>query len=332
MDDLSRFLIDQLKRGDYCGGDELGAALSMSRVAVSKRMNALKKLGVPIESTAGKGYRLVKGQTLLDEATLLTHLPQELCEAIHHLEIHAELDSTNRRASEISGVTGKAHLVLAESQPAGRGRRDRVWVSTPWRNLMWSLGWRFGSWPSDLPATSLLAGVVAARSLEMLGVNGLRIKWPNDLYLNGKKLGGLLVSARGDANGECDLVIGIGINCHIDPLHGALIDQPWIDLQSAGHSIDRNQLAALLLQGFLEYLPIFEREGFAPFVDDWNARALYLNEPVRLFRTESGPAPAVVDDTKSYLCRGADRDGSLLLDHQGEIVRLRDADYSLRPV
>lgn len=325
FDDTDQFLLDQLKTGAYLRGDSLGEALGVSRVAVSKRMKQLRKRGVPIESAAGKGYCLAAGAVLLDACRVLSFLDASQAEQLLGIEVHAQLNSTNLRAAEMVAKPAQANLVLAESQLAGKGRRDRQWISTPWRNLMWSLSWRFQRWPADLPATSLLAAVVTAQALEIAGVEGVQIKWPNDIYLQGKKLGGLLVNAKGDANGDCDLVVGIGINHYLDPADGKLVDQAWTDLHSCGYQIDRNRLAAILLQGFLEYLPVFETQGFAPFVDAWNQRALYRNQKVRC--VFSGAAEGV----DSYLCLGADIDGSLILEKNGQITRLRDAECSLRP-
>ncbi len=337
LDDIDRMLVARLNSSSYLGGAKLGQRWGISRVAVSKRFRRLRNLGVPVHALPGKGYFLAQGGNLLCEQAIRAYLREDENKLLEQLEVHAEIESTNIRAAQLGCRPGMCSLVLAESQVGGQGRRSRQWVSTPWRNLAATLVWRLPRWPADLPSMSLLAGLVVAQALELAGVTDVQIKWPNDIFLGGKKLGGILVSARGDASGDCELLIGMGINHDLSGLDVDKIDQPWVDLRSRGYPVDRNQLAALLLQGFMQHLPLFEQRGFKPFRDEWNRRALYRGQRVHLVKPSPGepvnqmPA-ATLARLPRYLCIGADIDGSLMLQGEGELLRLTDADYSLRPV
>ncbi|MBT5331143.1 MAG: biotin--[acetyl-CoA-carboxylase] ligase [Porticoccaceae bacterium] len=320
------FLLDQLRQPGFLGGDELGNQLGISRVSISKHMNALRKKGLPLESVPGKGYKLEEGVYLLHSGTIQAHLSAGLADHLAELHIHQQLESTNQWLADQPFYENQAVVCLAEAQLAGRGRRERQWHSSPYRNLLYSLSWRFANWPNSLPSASLLAGLVVAEALEICGVPEAKIKWPNDIYLNDKKLGGILVSAKGEANGACDLVIGVGLNHHILEEHSKDIDQDWLDLHSANHSVDRNKLAALITEGFIDLLPKFERSGFSPFQDAWNARCLYLNQKVRFFNSQSPET-----DELQGICRGVDESGVLMVETSaGEKISVRDADLSMR--
>lgn len=266
------FLLKQLSEPGFHGGDKLGQELGISRVAVSKHMAALREKGLPLLSIAGKGYRLDEGVTLLNSQSIKKNIADKHLDQLVEIHLHQQLGSTNQWLLDQAFHQDRAVVCLSESQLEGRGRRERQWHSTAYRNLMFSLAWRFSNWPSSLSAVSLLAGLVVAEALEICGVSDVQIKWPNDIYLDNKKLGGLLVSAKGEASGACDLVIGVGVNHHIMEKEGSAIDQDWIDLRTQGYSVDRNQLAALLTEAFIDLLPQFEKQGFAPFKDAWNSR------------------------------------------------------------
>ena len=329
------FLLNQLSKPGFHGGDQLGKTLGISRVAVSKHMSSLRKKGLPLISVAGKGYALEEGISLIDKERITHFIDKNLHGKLANIYIHQQLDSTNSWLAEQDFSENRATLCLTESQPAGRGRRDRQWHSSAYRNLMFSLSWRYPNWPAALSSLSLLAGLITAEALELCGVKQVKIKWPNDIYLDGKKLGGLLVSARGEASGACDLVAGIGINHHILKEQGCLIDQDWIDLQSAGYSIDRNQLAALLTEGFIDLLPKFETQGFSPFAQSWNNRCLYKGDKVRLFKQSASKQSELKQDQPEIIgiCMGVDKEGVLKIqDDKGLIIDIRDADMSMRPI
>ena len=320
------FLLKQLSSSEFKGGDELGQKLGISRVAVSKHMSSLRKKGLPLISLPGKGYSLEEGIVLLDQEKILELIESKRRAQIAAIHIHQELDSTNQWLLDQEFQLNQAVVCVAESQLSGRGRRQREWYSSPYRNLMYSMAWRFSNWPSSLPAISLVAGLVVAEALKICGVPEVQIKWPNDIYLKGKKLGGLLVSAKGEASGACDLVIGIGINHHILETEGKSIDQDWIDLRRENYFLDRNRLAALITEGFIDLLPEFEQKGFAPFRDVWNRRGIFLNRRVRVFSSENGESQELIG-----VCKGVDDEGVLQIEtDDGVSIAVRDADLSMR--
>ena len=107
---------------------------------------------------------------------------------------------------------GTSEVLLAEFQSAGRGRRGRAWLAPPGAGICLSLSWTFPEAPPELGALGLVIGVCVLRALTALGVKDLALKWPNDLLLDGRKLGGVLIELRGESAGPACVVIGIGLN------------------------------------------------------------------------------------------------------------------------
>lgn len=318
--ELLRLLAD----GGFHSGTDMGRALGVTRAAVCKGIKGLAAAGVEIHRVTGRGYRLAAPLAPLDERVIRKRLAAAGFEWRGRLEILEEVDSTNRYLLERAQDAASGHVCLAEAQPCGRGRRGRNWVTTPYHNLMLSLAWRFQSGPGMVAGLALAAGVALTRALEEYGVDDARLKWPNDVLWNGRKLAGLLADVEGEAAGPCRVVLGVGINGYIAERDGARIDQPWVDLQTiTGASVDRNRLAALVIRQLARTCEKFGAHGFAPFQAEWERRHLYAGRPVRLMQGETVHRGTVA---------GIDDSGALLLrDAQGRTRAFYSGDISLRP-
>ncbi len=153
-------------------------------------------------------------------------------------------------------------LVAAEEQTAGRGRRGRRWQSAPGAGILFSLARRVRRPPRELAALSLVAGVAVTRALRRLGVAQAALKWPNDLVVNGAKLGGILVETRSQAAAS-HAVIGIGINCRGGEGLELRLRRRVASLDQFVEIRDRNPIIAGIARALLEALDAFERKGLA---------------------------------------------------------------------
>ncbi len=278
-------LLQLLADGRWHSGEELAAAFGVSRAAIWKRMKLLQELpGVVVESATGKGYRLSRPLELLQRERILQHLGEQWSRQLQELYLLPSTGSTNSYLQQ--QCTSLAHggvACLAEHQTAGRGRRGRRWVSPFGRNLCLSLAWRFDLPLQDLAGLSLASGVALARVLRRTGLKEHRLKWPNDILVDGRKLAGILVEASGEANGPCSAIIGIGLNLELDEASGQLIDQPWTDLRTNLHTLPgRNELAGLLLHELMVSCSRYQQEGLAPFLQEWRAWDGFLGQEVEL--------------------------------------------------
>lgn len=313
-------LLDLLADGQFHSGEALGSALQVSRGAVWKHLQALGALGLDVHRVPGRGYRLARPLERLSEARIRQALAPAIDHRLHALLLFDSIDSTNAQLLARKDGPGAVVACLAEHQQAGRGRRGRNWVSPFGANLYFSLSWPFASLPPDFPALGLAVGVAARRALADIGVSHVQLKWPNDLYFNGAKLGGVLLEMRGEPPGACRVVVGIGINVAMP--RDTDVGQAWTDLeQTTGGVPSRNALAAALITHLVEALEAFENDGFAPFRGEWQAADLLAGEPVD------------VTDGREQLqgtARGVAADGALELETPGGIRRIVAGDATLR--
>lgn len=258
---------------------------------------------------------------LLDKPTILKKLDPLIRDKLTGLSIEATLDSTNSALQRLPLAQQHATVVLAEHQTSGRGRRDRQWHSPFGRNMYLSFGWRFEKPLTGLGCLPLVLALAVAKALSRAGLKGHRIKWPNDLLLDGRKLGGCLVEMQADPRGSCHAVLGVGINVHM-PATGetAEIDQPWTDLHSQLPGFSRNDLAALLLEELIVQLDLFDEQGFGPFKETWKVWDGLYGQTINAY---SGNSPV------NGVASGIDDSGALLLDTGTEILKLNSGEVSL---
>lgn len=351
-------LLRQLSDGAFHSGEDLAAKVGLTRARVSQLLRQAETAGLSLERVRGRGYRLVTAPDFLDAAKVrealtdygvklatngLSPLRPQLQDddaAIGaepaseiasrppiHLELVDQLDSTStellRRAPR-RDIHGAA--LAAEWQTAGRGRRGRPWTAVAGGSLTFSLGWRFEQGAGFLAGLSLAAGVGAIRALEKEGLEGVELKWPNDLIYRHLKVGGILVELNGDALGPTTVVVGVGLNVRLPRELRRDIPQPVTDLQSvAGRgapAIDRNRLLARLIAELAETLSRYAKEGFAPFAAEWQHRHAYQGKPVRLLLPDGA---AVVGKVA-----GVDASGALVLADGPRRSRFLTGEISLR--
>jgi BirA family biotin operon repressor/biotin-[acetyl-CoA-carboxylase] ligase len=321
--ELLRLLAD----GALHSGEDLAAALAVSRAAVWKRLQQLEEWGIVCEALAGRGYRLEAPIDLLDAADIRAALPADAAGRLRSLDVHESLDSTSDRLLAVDDLPpGRFDACLAEYQSAGRGRRGRRWIAPFASGLCLSLNWNYREAPAAPGALSLAAGVAALRALRRLGVTGLALKWPNDIVKDDRKLGGILIDLRSEAAGPAYAVVGIGINVRLPAsARGRLAAEgvDALDLAAFGAPPPRNALAATLIAELAAALAEFGARGLAAFSGEWReADAL------------AGRAVAVLHGGRTLEGRacGVDGDGALLLEVEGLPRRIVSGEVSVRPV
>lgn len=319
-------LLQLLADGEWHSGQEMADRLEISRAAVWKQLESLKRqLGLDLHAVRGRGYRLPRPLELLDEKLIRTRMSERGQGLVSTIEIHETIDSTSSHLmSQPAEALRTGHVCLAERQTAGRGRRGRQWVSPFAGSVYLSLYWRYTLSPAELSGVSLAAGLAVVRGLEQLGIQGVGLKWPNDILHQHRKLAGLLLEVSGEQSGPSRVVLGLGLNVSMPPSEAGAIDQPWIDLESlpGGKAISRNHLVAVLLDSLVQILSDFESGGLARLVDEWRRYDLYHGEPVML---------RMGDRLVEGIHRGIDPSGALLLETESGIQLHHGGEVSLRP-
>lgn len=307
-----------LAKGGFYSGEMLGRELGISRTAVSKHIRSLSELGLDIFSVTGKGYKLASSLQLMDQQLIKASCNNHDAP----VEVLSVVDSTNTYLKQSSVLHKNGGSCLAEAQTAGRGRQGRKWVSPFGASLYLSMYWGFEGGYQALGGLSLVIGVAVARALKAFADVSVQLKWPNDVYLNGKKLAGILVEVEGQLDDVSHCVIGVGLNIRMPPSPACEIDQPWTDLHSDTASpIDRNLLASALLDHLYLALQLFSEHGLTPFLKEWQAYNLYQDKWVKML---CGPQHF------SGQCRGINDQGALLVETDKGVQAFYGGEISVR--
>lgn len=297
---LRRFeLLKQLSATHAISGTALAQVLGISRAAVWQQVERLRRDGLSILADE-RGYRLETPFEPLDVAVIRSRLEAFRPEMPVALTVHEVTGSTNDDLIARWSAGGSVHgqVVLAEYQRAGRGRRGGRWLAAPGAGLCLSVGYTFEQTPADIATAGLVAGLAARRAIARECGVVPQLKWPNDLMLDGAKLGGVLTELRAELQGASSLVIGVGIN--IGPAAQLSRDagQPVADLSTAGSAPDRNLIAAAFIAELLDLLGKLAADGFASMMSEWTEADCLRGEWVKV-TPEPGPWVATVLEARS---------------------------------
>ena len=260
------------------------------------------------------------------------------------LQLVEIIDSTNQHLLMLADQGAKSGLCLvAQQQTAGRGRQGRHWLSSAEGSLTFSLLWRFKGGVAQLTGLALAVSLGVARALEVLQVEGITLKWPNDLLRHGRKVAGVLVEISDADDGTVGAVMGIGLNVALDEALSDRLQNPATDLginigvrppQGSDPNVadvanvagapDREAVLAAIVHELLPLLRQFAASGFEPLKEEWMSRSIHQHRMIRLTlpdgRTSAGEAI------------GVDQDGALLIKHGSTVQRFLSGEVSLRVV
>jgi len=258
---------------------------------------------------------------LLDETAIIASLSPSTRSWLRILRVFQEIGSTNTALLEHAAAEPVDGVVFcAEQQTEGRGRRGRTWVSPPGKNIAMSIGHAFDRSPSRLGGLSLVVGLAVIDALSATGVNGLELKWPNDVLLSGRKAGGILVELA-NAVAPVNVVIGIGLNVGGGAEVSGRVDQPVADLLEACPGLSRNRATSALIDAVHDFCRIFESEGFAPMRDAWTRMHALQDRAVDI---------SIGDRRETGRVVGVTEHGALVVEERGQRRELLAGEVSVR--
>ncbi len=321
-----RSLLLTLADGRLHSGARLARSLGVGRPSVCGEIERLRASGVQIEALAGRGYRLPVPVELLDAEQIRSVLSPEHDRRLRSFELLFSVDSTNTRLlGQPTPPAGHADVCMSELQHSGRGRRGRRWIASFGDSIALSLAWGFEDAARASPALSLATGVAISRALAKAGARGIGLKWPNDVWFDDRKLGGVLIELRVDAGGPAHVVVGVGLNTSLSTAMRRAVEASGARVsavaEASSEKISRNRVAGLLLEELLSMLGQFERGGFAPFRDAWQALDVLRGRAAQVL---------FGDAAMSGTARGVDADGALLLESGARLHRFVAGEDSLR--
>lgn len=328
MKEFSRIqmeLLSFLEDGDYHTGNALGLQLGVTRTAVWKQMTQLHALGVPIQRSPQRGYRIANPMMFLNAKKIDHELERQGFKKNIRYHIYASIDSTNRWLKDLP-TSDAIDVCCAEMQTAGRGRFNRPWFSPFGENIYLSSRWHFNGDLSSLSGLSLVVSLAVLNVLHDQGIKEhLRVKWPNDLLWLNKKLSGNLIEIIAESNGGADIVIGIGLNVNsLSEMNESVLQPtiPWCSVREiTGSYHDRNRLIAALINRLDHDLTRFMVQGFEPFIPTWNQVDFLKEKRINV----SHPNKRL-----SGTAAGVDHKGQLILIDENQVTHyLSSGDTSL---
>jgi BirA family biotin operon repressor/biotin-[acetyl-CoA-carboxylase] ligase len=289
-------------------GTRIAREIGVSRSTVWRWVQRLRELGVRAKGHPRTGYYLEKVPDLLTPDMLKSRLKGSLFgKHIHH---YLKTDSTNRVAMELGYANElEGTVVLAEEQTAGRGRAGRLWHSERGTGIYVTLLLRPRISPVQAPLLTMLAGLSARAAIQAQTGLTIDLKWPNDLMLGGKKLGGILTEMHAEPSQVRHVVVGIGINANQDKFPGELAPFATSLRLSLGRSISRMELLVRLLREFESNYNRFLHEGTASVTQRFEAVSSYAR----------GKRVSVSSAAESYsgVTAGLSPDGFLQVEREG---------------
>ena len=216
----------------------------------------------------------------LNKDIILKDLPSKRL----NLHIYDEIDSTNDEAKRIEGIKD-FHIFITEKQTKGRGRHGKKWSSPNSGNIYMTISTNQNT--SQISPISLISGLICKKAInKLIKSSSIMLKWPNDILLNDKKIGGILVETETN-NGNIKTIIGIGINLNINKE-----ESWWGDLSKFALESKRNELINLILT---EFLNIFDN-SYDNWLDDWKKSCMHINKEIEIFDGEHLQKKAIFKD------------------------------------
>ncbi len=299
---MKELILHTLKeKQSYVSGEELSNRLGVSRTAVWKHINELRKEGYAIESSSKKGYRLSGLPDILDSREVSVPEGQQIGRELVHF---TDIDSTNNYAKKI-GNEGCLHgtVITAERQTLGRGRVGRLWQSDNNRGLWFSMVLRPDLEPEKVQIITLAASIAVVEGIfEVLGIN-CGIKWPNDIILDSCKLGGILTELSAEPGHVNYVVVGIGLNVNQDSgdFDQELQDKAISLKLYTGKTQARSKILSAILKSFENIYTTMLEGKTSHIIDKWNKYSVTIGKEVRIISREVeyiGTAQSIALDGK----------------------------------
>ncbi|VEB38578.1 bifunctional biotin--[acetyl-CoA-carboxylase] ligase/biotin operon repressor BirA [Legionella cherrii] len=315
-------LLELLGDGECHSGSELGAALGITRSAIWKQINHLIESGIPIKRMRHQGYQLPNQLILLNKKKITEYLIAEKCISPFKLHLFTTIDSTNRYLKDLP-LSNSVDICCAEIQTQGRGRFGRHWHSPFGENIYCSSRWNLNYDLAKLSGLSLVTSLAIVATLNELDLSSnIKIKWPNDILWDNKKLCGSLIEILAESNGNVQVIIGVGLNVNTDTQNSPLPDKPWCSLyEMTQKHFDRNVLIAKLITHLEYYLIKFIHHDLNFFMDEWSKSDYLFGKKIKVTQSSN---------TLSGLACGINDSGQLIVEDDDGIKHfLSSGDTSL---
>jgi len=297
----SKSVLQLLKDADIrLSGEKIALDLSISRAAVWKRIEKLRAEGFKIDAQPRSGYLLMESSDALIPEEIESGLePQSMFTG--NIIYRKRIESTNLTAKKMAADGApEGTLVIAEEQTMGRGRLNREWLSAPGKNILFSIIFRPQIILAQLFSLTMLTSLSIVKAIEKTTGLSAMIKWPNDIYINKLKTGGILTEFNGEQDRIYFVVVGVGLNVNFVPSLSQGIQNEATSLaEELGAKVLRVNLLCAILKEIEKYYCLIQTDKIYQIHKEWNRYSLITGKPVRITSfnsTEDGVAESVDAD------------------------------------
>ncbi len=268
------------KKSDYISGDQISQRLGITRQALWKHIQELKDLGYDIVAVPHLGYRLVSSPDRLFPSEISHQLDTRFIgKKIYYFDT---ISSTMDLAMEL-GIKGcpSGTLVLSETQTKGRGRLERGWLSPKYKGIYLSLILRPKILPQEASLLTLFSAVSVCEAVSQITALDAQIKWPNDILIHHKKLGGILTELNAEMDEVRFLIVGIGLNVNNDKK--TLCSGATSLREQKNEFVNRSELLKEILRQIEKNYLIFQEKGALHILEKWREYSVTLGKRVKIF-------------------------------------------------
>lgn len=312
-------ILEHLKNMDnYVSGEQLSAQFGVTRTAIWKNINLLRKQGYQIESVTNRGYRLAACSDALTEESISTGLTAKRLGS--RVFCYETIHSTNEAAKhEAQNGAPDGSVFVAECQQSGKGRLGRAWASPAGTGLWFSVLLRHGFSLENVSTITLLAGLAVCRVIRAETGCDAKIKWPNDIVVGNKKVCGILTEMAAAMEGIEYVVLGIGINVNMDAFPEELAQKATSLKLEYGKTIARVPFLQKLLLELEALLQLFEQKGISPILLEYRTLCVSLNRKVQFTREGQTKYGIAKDVTEQGELTVEEQDGTHYQINSGEV-------------
>lgn len=282
-------------------------------------LEALNDKGLEFTFT-DQGYKSSEHFELLSQSHIRSALNPEINKFIDNLDVIYKTDSTNKEIRS-NPVTKFYSVLVAEYQSNGQGRRAKQWRSPLASNLYFSLQFCLKN-TNNIHFLPLICARSICKMLLESGIEECKVKWPNDIYIRGKKLAGILCESRYNSQKELTIVVGVGLN--VNMMFNDTIEQSWTSLRICQDKIfNRNIILSSLLSKIISDFNQLSGFNIKNFKRDWQALDYLYGKTIN-----------VIDEKSTYtaIAAGISDDGALIVQHNDQTHTIFSADVSVKPI
>jgi BirA family biotin operon repressor/biotin-[acetyl-CoA-carboxylase] ligase len=281
----------------------------------------LNKLGIAY-TQSHQQLEIESALALINLESIRTHLRETSLLDAFEWQYQLVTESTNADAMRLFEASRQPCIVLAEMQTGGRGRRGRTWISPFGKNIYCTIGIRKSVRGYNPGLLSIVTGIALCQALEHCGINDVRLKWPNDIYYQNQKLGGILIESKMSGTEEYFFAIGFGINVSMDDNDFGAIPQPATSVDLINSSaVSRDTLISAAIRQVVAMIDKFDQSTVSQVVESFDEIDAFRRQPISV-TTATGSIEGVN--------AGINTSGQLLLNTETGQQQFSAADISLR--